>query len=839
MGFYFVFMGKILNMGITGSIAILAVLLFRILLIKAPKRFSYVLWGIVLFRLLCPVSFSSSVSLLNFADSAVTGNGEIEYLSVNNFSKGKSSIMISSGMDNNPWQSIAENFFHGLIPQTTDTSSGNSTTATEKTFPDFPDTEKNSSFYATDAEKETPSLATDDEKDPPSLATDAKKETSSYVPGTKKNFPLGTPSLETGKTLLSFLSQKASLPPKTFLGIPIALCFTVWLLGMATLACSGILSAFRLQKQVSCCMKLRENIYLADYISSPFVFGFLHPNIYLPSFLNEREQPYIILHEQHHILRKDHLFKILAFFALCLHWFNPLVWLAFVLSAKDMEMSCDEAVMEKLSLDIRAEYTESLLHLAVGKRKIAGVPLSFGESDIKSRIKNLMRYKKPSTAIIISAVAVCVLGAFCLLTNPATVDSTKNMAKDEKEEKNTTSKKQENSPEKRFQQVAFDEEAAIQKAIMEYNDSHYSDDFDFSCCNFVNLETNFSEKDGHQNVTYYGWALYEEYKFFEDRMENIAGSHTPVALTFQFDQDGYQLQEYWEPGSGDDFYKDIQMKFPPSISSGDSIDSQKFITAQKQDCYAQAIAYGDLDTIPIIERLLNEICSGLPEETSNPQDYIDSHAWEYQELSYYYDFTIDYCISRFEGGGVTGLDGHIMARIMQDLMETNGKLPVTAKGAPNGQEWYDSIKTDAPDFLKKYLEPEEKPLNTKLGIPIYLTHENSSWIQNPILNKSEEHYLEFQYYDSILDGECTLYVAKDGEIALPKLEDTEWAEEQWEGETKPGEVIYVNVQYNETWVLARWEYKNYKFAILGNLPASEPDISPVAKTALYIIMKLE
>ena len=115
---------------------------------------------------------------------------------------------------------------------------------------------------------------------------------------------------------------------------------------------------------------LQRHVYLADHIGTPFVLGLLRPNIYLPSSLSEKEQEYILLHEQHHILRQDHIVKVLAFIALSIHWFNPLVWIAFILSGKDMEMSCDEAVIRKLGEDIRVDYSASLLSLATGRHTI-------------------------------------------------------------------------------------------------------------------------------------------------------------------------------------------------------------------------------------------------------------------------------------------------------------------------------------------------------------------------------------------------------------------------------------------------------------------------------------
>jgi len=201
---------------------------------------------------------------------------------------------------------------------------------------------------------------------------------------------------------------------------PMFIATYIWWGGILVMAIYGIVTYLRLRRRLITASPLRDNIYLADDIDSPFVMGLFQPKIYLPSAMEEREQSYILLHEQHHIRRLDHVVKALAFVALCIHWFNPLVWLAFILSGKDMEMSCDEAVVRKLGTQIRADYTASLLSLATGKRIIAGMPLAFGEGNTKGRIRNLAKWKKPAFWVVLVAVIACIVLAVCLLTNPET-----------------------------------------------------------------------------------------------------------------------------------------------------------------------------------------------------------------------------------------------------------------------------------------------------------------------------------------------------------------------------------------------------------------------------------
>ena len=312
---------QVFNMSITGTLIILAVICVRFLLKKAPKLFSYTLWAVVLFRLLCPFSFSLDVSFLNQFDVPVTESGSIEY--------------------------VPSNIVH----------------------------------------MEEPSIST-----PIAVVNDVVNE----------RLPQGR-------------EQLVADP----LEAPVSIITYIWLFGIAALVIYSAVQYVKLRRKLIGATPLRGNIFLADYIDSPFVMGIVFPKIYLPSSLSETEQEYVILHEKHHVKRGDHIIKILAFAALCIHWFNPFVWLAFVLSGKDMEMSCDEAVMNKMDHDIRAQYATSLLRFATGRKLLVGTPLAFGEGDTKDRVKNVMKYKKPLLWLSVTAGVVIVVAAFVLLANPS------------------------------------------------------------------------------------------------------------------------------------------------------------------------------------------------------------------------------------------------------------------------------------------------------------------------------------------------------------------------------------------------------------------------------------
>jgi len=192
----------------------------------------------------------------------------------------------------------------------------------------------------------------------------------------------------------------------------------VWILGINVMAVVSFVSYIKLKRQLAEAVRLNGNIHQVDSIPSPFVMGLLRPKIYLPSGLTEQEKEYVLLHERHHIHRGDHIIKAVSYAALCLHWFNPLVWIAFTFSGQDMEMSCDEAVLKTLGGDVKADYASSLLRFSVGRTTIAGAPLAFGEGDAGKRIRNLKKWKKPILWIFIVAAVLCAIVLVICLVNP-------------------------------------------------------------------------------------------------------------------------------------------------------------------------------------------------------------------------------------------------------------------------------------------------------------------------------------------------------------------------------------------------------------------------------------
>ena len=585
---------KVLNMSITGSAVILCVVLMRFLLRRAPKVFSYALWSVVLFRLVCPFSFESALSLLPV----------------------------------NP-EPIPDRIVYAAVPQI-----------------------------------QTGITAVD-------------RVVSSSLPG-------ATPY--------------ASVNP---LQIWVFLGSLLWIMGIAVLLLYSVFSLLSLKKRLKDAVHDKENIYLCDSLDTPFVMGVLRPRIYLPASLSGAEKEYILLHEQTHIRRFDHVVKILSFFVLCIHWFNPLVWAAFFLSGRDMEMSCDEAVIRKLGHEVKKDYSSSLLSLATGRPIVGGTPLAFGEGDTRGRIMNVLNYKKPGFRVLLFAfLAVFILGmgmmanpkagenftaavyrvdeilysapqySFAYTTDSApqynissdyvlfrkevsdqdwvmlgslyeyplsrqeqyglfdplnnkaheNLDKVKTIYRANLKDENQTLilvMEQKNghvllahgydhpgNPRVRWlfhldkvvepdangqagQVKSQDDRAAgtteaepmakeqdplekaVSAAILQHNRSEYTGG-DFSAQAHTTLATETGESvTGIGTVTVYAMALYMEFGYRGGGLSETGGSHMPVALTFEVeDKNTYRLMEYWTPQDGAGYGPSIREKFPEKIAGG-------------------------------------------------------------------------------------------------------------------------------------------------------------------------------------------------------------------------------------------------------------------------------
>ena len=306
---------KIINMSISASWLVLAVLLLRFVLKKAPKWVNVLLWGIVAVRLAFPFSIESALSLIPSAETIPPNIGM------------NTTPTINSGIN------AINNAVNPIISQS--------------------------------------------------------------------NTPMAG----------------ASVNP---LQITIGIFEYIWIFGMIALALYTAISYWRLHRKVDTAVRYKDNIFQSENVKSPFVLGIIKPRIYLPFNMNGQDLEHVVAHEQAHIHRKDHWWKPFGFLLLTIHWFNPLVWLAYVLLCRDIELACDERVIKELGNEQRADYTQALVACSVNRRMIAACPLAFGEVGVKDRVKSVMNYKKPAFWGVVLAVIVCVFVAVCFLTNPVT-----------------------------------------------------------------------------------------------------------------------------------------------------------------------------------------------------------------------------------------------------------------------------------------------------------------------------------------------------------------------------------------------------------------------------------
>ena len=468
---------SVLNMSLTASFVIAAIMLTRLLLKKAPKIISYALWAVAGFRLVCPFTLESMFSLLPFKAAPLPPDITMQ-----------DAPRIDSGI------AVIDNAISAVLPAATPTASVNP------------------------------------------------------------------------------------------LQIWLAVGSFIWILGIAVMLIYSFVSIIILKHRLCWAEHVEDNLYEADNLKTPFVIGLFKPKIYIPAGLSDEERRYIVLHEQTHIRRFDHIVKIFAYLVLCLHWFNPLVWAAFILMGADMEMSCDERVMKELGSDIKNAYSLSLVRVAAGHKILNGSPLAFGEGSMKERIKNVLKFKKPSRLILIASIGLAAVITVGLTVNRITDVDTLDVE---------------------------DEDNRI------YGTYEY------------NTDTN------------------------EFTLIDNSGGH--------------------------------------STESNGTTPSDVNSTAVSQR----------------VEDGLRTIMSS-PLTSSNPQDYIDAHRDEYENLTLKYpDGVLDYLLSQFEAENADGLRGHIMMLLCKEMLGVQNNV---TDESLSPQEWYSQLsiisEIKLPDFIPENPDDE-------------------------------------------------------------------------------------------------------------------------------------
>ncbi len=433
-----------------------------------------------------------------------------------------------------------------------------------------------------------------------------------------------------------------------------AVASNIWLIGIIAMLLYGIISYIRVRKSVKTAVLLENIVRQSENVVSPFILGIFKPKIYIPFNMNEETRNYVIAHENAHLKRRDHWIKPFGFLVLSVYWFNPLVWVAYILLCRDIEAACDEKVIASMDGETRKEYATALLECAINRRRIAACPLAFGEVSVKNRIKNVMSYKKPAFWVIILAVIACIAAAVCFLTNPKSdeyydvgnrleinvweddwITETKylkaengnkitldngvkmeiilvDLQRDEIEVKlggtplygdasnkstgniilnldsslSYRTDKGEKITVSYVKMQSLDD--AINAAIMEHNGGKYLQG-SYACSYHEVLATEASgEASGNdvEEITAYIIAAYGEYKLENGEVVSVSGGSGPIALTFKVEGTGYKLLEYWEAEDGRYYVDSIREKFPSSVA--ESVIKDPYSVSELCDDKAEA-----------------------------------------------------------------------------------------------------------------------------------------------------------------------------------------------------------------------------------------------------------
>lgn len=444
----------------------------------------------------------------------------------------------------------------------------------------------------------------------------------------------------------------------------------IWILGIIALLVYSLASVLRLKKQLKSAQLIDKNIFEAENLKTPFVLGTIRPSIYLPAGLGADEKEYILLHEQTHIRRKDHIVKIIAFLILSVHWFNPLVWIAFMLMSADMELSCDEHVLKKMNEDSKKPYANLLLSFAVESSVFNGGSLAFGEGNVKERIKNVLNYKRPKFWIVAIAVPIAVALCAGLMTNPKSPTTF-------------------NGSSYRVEEILY--QAPWYSFIYTLDTApQYTISSDYA---LYSKEISDEDWNMHDGLYRYEISKQELYALFRPILNNVDKEIDKAKLIYRSDT----------KDSNRTFYLVIQQKNGDVLLAVgyDSINNphirwlfklEKINESNDNDSYTEDIA-------KLVEGNISVIMSS-PKTSSNPQDYINAHKNEYEYfMKYGGEEALQYMLAQFESGNAEGLRGQIMMLLCKELLGVRNNVNDESLSP---QEWYNALSIRQEIILPNY-----------------------------------------------------------------------------------------------------------------------------------------
>lgn len=630
----------IVNMSITASYVAVGVILVRLLLKKAPKIYSYVLWAPVLFRLVCPFSFNSKFSLLNLVNLLNR---------INLIADGRSG---ASGLVRKD-TGLVRRILAAPVGRTSMNGHG------------------------------------------------------SLQPGALQFGMLQHEGIQSGigsvdRAVNASLNAAVSTASVNAIQIWVTVLSLIWLFGVTVLLIYSVASYARIKGALQTSIRLDGNVFVTDAVGTAFVCGFIRPKIYVPVNIEAGDLPYILEHEYTHIRRKDYIIKLLAFLALVLHWFNPLMWLCFTLMSRDMEMSCDENVIRKLGDGAKGGYSNSLLSLSVKRKGILTAnPLAFGENPVKARIKNVLSFKKPAFWVTVLAVIAVCAAVIAFTANPS-----------------SNGESSRSNEEELAEYISDDYKISLRypaywKLNPSYYDVRYEGEDGFFQVGAVNGE-NMSIDEVTENDAFHKLSPYGSQPQIIKRM--IDGQEGRLILP-----SSDQAEEMHKQAG-------LIVKYPKAVKIGDSAyhflilwadkahieqigDTLRFLEEQTEDEKSSDTSkdIAKKEIANLVEENLAVIMSS-PKESSNPNDYILAHQEEYEKiLKYGGEEALQYMLSQFEKGNAEGLRGHIMMRLCKELLGVRNNV---TDDNLSPQEWYNALsirqEIKLPDFKYEGSDPIEK-----------------------------------------------------------------------------------------------------------------------------------
>lgn len=702
---------QVLNMSLTASYVIVFVMIVRLCLKKSPKIFSYGLWSVVFFRLVCPFSFESLYSLLPQRAEVIPS--DIMYAQTPQINSGIASV---------------DQVINSILPPATPTASVNP------------------------------------------------------------------------------------------IQIWITIGAIVWVIGILVLFLYSLVTVRRLHRHLQSVEELSNGIYEVQGLQTPFVFGLIKPSIYLPTGLSIHERSYILTHEKTHIRRFDHIIKPIAFIVLCIHWFNPLVWISFLLMSEDMELSCDERVIKELGSNIKKDYATSLLALSTGRRIIGGCPLAFGENDTRSRIKNILNYKKLTfwgALILVIAVGIIGIG---LISNPKSedIDNLMTLVMNQEQikvhqmehsgftylsgqelgkwmESVTWKEKKVSSPYElsatyiienlrgdgsRSEVHLYESEPTLARVFYEESWKYYQIDSDaYNNFKFLVVTRNYFEEYTKSSTIS---ATLREYKsgtyVTEGEINDEIATNKLVnllnqgILTYkQSIQDMPQIEDYiqiiieaLEEVNIYYYYEEedvhyIERPYVGIYKISDTVaEGIKGILSSS----SEKVNLDENTSISIEDRLtsLFETLMSSSKAYNDPSDYIRANPDVFEEIVSYGDRTLVYCYNLFEKRGQTGLKGQLMMAACRTLV-VDEDIDIVAR---TGEEWYDDFRENAMQLSIRLGQNEFEKTMPKSYLLLRVLQNRIGDRANQILLPNYKYTGEDELLKLVYETELTYYQPVEG-----------------------------------------------------------------------------